>query len=123
MRRPPSTPRPRTAATAARGGSGPAPRPPLPARPFRAAGRRAGGEPGDIRVAANVSWSNNSTLTLSAFHDINIAAGVTISNTAAGNLILRADSSGTGSGTVNFLSIFTVGNIPSGRVDFSQSSG
>jgi hypothetical protein len=43
---------------------------------------------------------------------------VTIANTAAGNLVLRADSTGTGVGTVTF----APGTAP-GQVNFSQSAG
>ncbi len=70
--------------------------------------------PGDIVVDSGISWSSNNTLTLSAYHDIDIAAGIT--NTAGGSLVLRADSTGTGSGTVTFQ-----GDL--GRVNFSQSTG
>lgn len=75
----------------------------------------AGSDAGDITAAASVSWANASTLTLSANRNITINNGVTIANTGAGNLALRADSAGTGVGTVNF--------IGTGKVDFSQSTG
>ena len=63
------------------------------------------------------------TLTLSAFHDIIFEPGSSISNgtnanPGAGNLILRADNSGIGSGTVVFPS-----TAQSGQVDFSHSTG
>ena len=74
-----------------------------------------GAEAGDITVAASLSWANANTLTLNAYHDININSGVTIANTGAGNLVLRADATGTGTGTVNFLG--------TGNVDFSLSTG
>ena len=59
---------------------------------------------GDITVDSNValSWANASTLTLSAFGNINFQAGATITNTSSGNLVLRADNSGSGTGTVSF---------------------
>ncbi|HEY6256047.1 MAG TPA: S8 family serine peptidase, partial [Xanthobacteraceae bacterium] len=79
---------------------------------------------GDIIVASDVSWASNNSLTLSAYHDVIVNAGVTISNTglAHGNLVLRADNSGIDSGVVRFLTPLTfVG--PPGRVDFSQSNG
>ncbi|MBM3272343.1 alpha/beta hydrolase [Candidatus Kaiserbacteria bacterium] len=80
----------------------------------------AGTDAGDITVAQNVSWSTSNILQLSAHRNITINDGVTISNTHAGSgnppilLLLVADRSGTGVGTVNF--------IGSGKVDFSQSS-
>jgi filamentous hemagglutinin family protein len=70
---------------------------------------------GDIIVTAPISWSSNTTLTLDAYHDITIN-NVAITNTGAGSLVLHADASGTGSGTVNF-----EGDL--GRVNFSQSTG
>ena len=80
---------------------------------------------GDItlRGGAQVAWDANTTLTLSAYHDIIFQPGSSISNgtntnPGAGNLILRADNSGTGFGTVIFPS-----NAESGQVDFSQSTG
>src|SRR6478735_5265019 len=77
----------------------------------------------ELRGGAHVTWTANTKLTLSAFHDIIFQPGSSISNgttstPGAGNLILRADNSGTGSGTVIFPS-----NAESGTVDFSQSTG
>src|SRR5437660_4288686 len=84
-----------------------------------------GSEIGDItlRNGAHVVWSTGNSLTLSAFHDIIFEPGSSISNgtnanPGAGNLILRADNSGFGSGTVVFPS-----NAQSGQVDFSHSTG
>jgi filamentous hemagglutinin family protein len=70
---------------------------------------------GDITVAASLSWANVNTLTLNSYRNITINNGVTIANAGAGNLVLRADATGTGVGTVIFLG--------SGKVDFSQSTG
>lgn len=75
----------------------------------------AGTDAGDITVVQNVSWSNGSTLTLSANRDINVLSGVTIANTGAGSLVLRADNTGSGSGTVNFSG--------TGKVDFTGGTG
>ena len=75
----------------------------------------SGTDQGNITVAENVAWANGNSLTLSAYRDITINDGVTIANTGAGNLNLRADNTGTGFGTVSFLG--------SGKVDFSQSTG
>ncbi len=74
-----------------------------------------GGEAGDISVASSLSWANANTLTLNSYRDITINDGVTIANTGAGNLVLRADATGLGVGTVNFLG--------TGQVDYSQSIG
>ena len=74
-----------------------------------------GSQAGDITVASSLSWANASTLTLNSYRDITVNDGVTIANTGAGNLVLRADATGTGVGTINFL-----GN---GQADFSQSTG
>src|SRR6516162_8018602 len=62
-----------------------------------------GAQIGDItlRDGAHVVWSTASTLTLSAYHNIIFEPGSFIKNDAKGNLVLRADNSGTGSGTVN----------------------
>src|SRR5256886_2884129 len=77
-----------------------------------------GSQIGDItlRDGAHVVWSTGNSLTLSAFHDIIFEPGSFIRNEngAKGNLVLRADNSGTGSGTVN---------LSAGQVDFSQSTG
>ncbi|MFL5097984.1 MAG: filamentous hemagglutinin N-terminal domain-containing protein, partial [Xanthobacteraceae bacterium] len=61
-----------------------------------------GYQTGNITVESSISWTGSSTLMLSAYHDININPGVVISNIGAGNLILRADNSGSRGGTVNF---------------------
>src|SRR4051812_2415969 len=61
-----------------------------------------GTQAGDITVesGAHVAWSTSSTLTLSAYHNIIFEPGSSISNTGTGNLVMRADNSGTGSGTI-----------------------
>src|SRR5262245_37898538 len=76
----------------------------------------------ELRGGAQVNWTANTTLTLSAYHDIIFQPGSSISNgttstPGAGNLVLRADNSGTGSGTVTFPS-----NAESGTVDFFHST-
>src|SRR5262245_47627168 len=82
----------------------------------------SGTHAGDIFVDAHVSWgtnnngtTNNNSLTLSAFHDILFMSGTQVTNTGAGNLVLRADNTGTGQGTVIF--------DPGGHVDYMQSTG
>jgi filamentous hemagglutinin family protein len=75
----------------------------------------AGTQAGDITVASNVTWSNASNLTLSANRNISISDGVSIKNTGSGNLDLRADSTGSGTGTVSFAG--------TGKVDYSGSTG
>jgi filamentous hemagglutinin family protein len=88
---------------------------------------------GDINVNASITWSSNNSLTLSAYNNINIAPNVTISNAPSGdslvlpsgNLVLRADNSGRGIGTVIFRTTGGSEDVPlsSGLVDFSQSTG
>jgi filamentous hemagglutinin family protein len=68
---------------------------------------------GDIFVASNIAWTTAANLTLSAYRDLNINSAVTISNTGAGNLTLRADNAANGIGAVNI----------NGLVDFSGSTG
>ena len=72
---------------------------------------------GDIFVASNILWNSSNKLTLSAYRNVVINNGVTITNTSPGVAILYlgADNSGTGTGTVNF--------IGTGKVDFSNSGG
>src|SRR3954471_2794752 len=62
-----------------------------------------GSQIGDVILSdgAHVVWSADTTLTLSAFHDITFLPGSLISNDAKGNLVLRADNTGTGLGTVD----------------------
>jgi filamentous hemagglutinin family protein len=55
---------------------------------------------GDININAGISWSSNNTLTFSSYRNV-ILNEVTISNSAGGNLILRADNTGRGIGTVD----------------------
>ena len=83
------------------------------------------GQFGDIFVKASVSWSTNNSLTLSAYRDINISNGVStqITNTASGDLVLRADSTGTGTGAVHFQPSYYENYGPGGHVNFSQSTG
>ena len=56
---------------------------------------------GDINVNDAISWSSGKTLNLSAFRDVNLNAAITGSGPGAA-LVLRADNSGTGTGTVLF---------------------
>ena len=75
----------------------------------------SGTNAGDIFVDANISWSTGNSLTLSAYHDILFMSGSKVTSTGPGNLVLRADNTGTGQGTVVF--------NPGGHVDFTQSTG
>jgi filamentous hemagglutinin family protein len=75
----------------------------------------SGTHAGDIFVDAHISWSTGNSLTLSAFHDILFMSGTQVTNTGAGNLVLRADNTGRGQGTV----IFDSG----GHVDYTHSTG
>lgn len=78
----------------------------------------ANGAAGDINVGANahIAWSGSSVLTLNAAHGINFASGASITGTGAGGLVLRADSGGTGAGTINF-SGGTQVSLPLGSVN------
>ena len=60
----------------------------------------AGAQVGDITVSNQVSWTAATSLTLSAYRNIDVNASVT--NTGGGAVNLRADNSGTGIGTVVF---------------------
>src|SRR5947208_1332301 len=61
------------------------------------------GQNGDIFVKDSIRWSTDNSLTLSAYRNIDInTSGVKIVNLASGNLVLRADNTGTGQGTVFF---------------------
>jgi Subtilase family/M26 IgA1-specific Metallo-endopeptidase N-terminal region len=75
-----------------------------------------GSQAGDITLdhGAQIIWHTGTTLTLSAYHSIIFETGSGIKNDAKGNLVLRADNSGTGSGTVS---------LSEGQVDFSRSTG
>ncbi|QDW36464.1 filamentous hemagglutinin N-terminal domain-containing protein [Bradyrhizobium sp. KBS0727] len=79
----------------------------------------ANGTAGDINLMSNaqISWSSGNRLTLNAARDINFAAGASITGTGAGaGLTLRADSGGTGIGTVKFAGGSQV-SLLSGGVD------
>lgn len=74
-----------------------------------------GAQAGDISVLANVAWTSPTTLTLSAFRNIAVGAfagpGANINVPNGGTLNLRADNSGTGTGTVTFSAGTFVGNV------------
>ncbi|MGC2047377.1 MAG: filamentous hemagglutinin N-terminal domain-containing protein, partial [Gallionella sp.] len=63
---------------------------------------------GDINVNDAVTWTANTTLTLSAYHDVNVnqLIDANVGATGAGSVVLRADNTGLGpgaaAGTVNF---------------------
>jgi filamentous hemagglutinin family protein len=59
---------------------------------------------GDININDSIHWSTPATLKLSAYHDINFNNDAMITNNTNGKLILQADNSGIGIGTVNFSS-------------------
>lgn len=69
---------------------------------------------GDIAVNDFVEWLSSNNLTLRSHRDIDVNA--TIANRSGGNLLLRADATGNGTGTINF---GTAGNInqTGGRTD------
>ncbi|MCJ2081730.1 beta strand repeat-containing protein [Methylobacterium sp. J-090] len=74
------------------------------------AANSAGGQDGNIAVQTNVTWNAATTLTLSAFNSIRVgptdnapsAPAGSIAVPTGGGLILRADNSGRGIGTVDF---------------------
>src|SRR5262249_5964015 len=71
---------------------------------------------GDIFVQSSIRWRTDNSLTLSAYRNIDITTnGVKIVNDANGNLVLRADSTGRGQGTV----VFEDG----AQVDYLNSAG
>jgi filamentous hemagglutinin family protein len=79
----------------------------------------ANGAAGNINLMSNaqIAWSSNSNLTLKAAGNINFASGSSITGTGSGaSLTLRADSGGTGLGTINFAGGTQV-SLPSGGVD------
>lgn len=69
---------------------------------------------GNIAVNASMAWTGNASLTFNAANSVSLASGVTLANTGAGNLTLRADAASVdnGSGVVN-----------RGTIDWSHSSG
>jgi filamentous hemagglutinin family protein len=75
---------------------------------------------GNITVDSNVNltWGAN-TLTLSAFNNIVFQTGALMTNTGAGSLVLRADNTGTATGTSNGKVIFGSGT----QINFSGSTG
>ncbi|MDC7786899.1 S8 family serine peptidase [Rhodoplanes sp. TEM] len=88
----------------------------------------AGTGDGDIVVKEGVTlaWSSNATLTLSAYRHIVFEPSVVISNSGGGSLVLRADNTGTGTGTVTFVPPDTQTpnaiQLPA-VIDFSGSTG
>jgi filamentous hemagglutinin family protein len=72
---------------------------------------------GDITVASNIAWNSTASLTLSAYRNINVQNGVTISNAGSGGLTLHADNAATGTGTVIFNGTGNVHFTGSGNVD------
>ncbi|MBU2700962.1 filamentous hemagglutinin family protein [Sporomusaceae bacterium BoRhaA] len=68
-----------------------------------------GSDAGDITVTASVSWSSANSLTLSAYHDVDVYGDIQNSGGAA--VKLRADNTGTGSGTVNFTDGSSTGHV------------
>jgi filamentous hemagglutinin family protein len=58
-----------------------------------------GTDSGDINVNAAVSWGANTTLTLNAYHDININAAITATGTSAGLVLNHGNYASTGTVT------------------------
>lgn len=57
---------------------------------------------GDIFINTNINYSSPNSLTLSAYRNITGTGANSINNGDVGNVILRADNTGTGVGTVSF---------------------
>ncbi len=62
-----------------------------------------GTQQGNITIANSFAWSSGNGLTLDAYRNIDIDNEVTIGATGAANLLLYADDTGRGVGTVNFI--------------------
>ena len=86
-----------------------------------------GTDPGDILVNSNVTWSSSRKLTLNAFHDIVFGINVDMSNTGAGHLVLRADSTGAGNGGTLILNNGTaterINGTATERINWLNSTG
>lgn len=78
----------------------------------------SGNGTGDITVNDAIAWNQPNTLILSAYRNININAS--IYNHTAGNLILRADNSYNGIGTINLNTNVYMGG--GGQVDVYYNS-
>src|SRR3990167_268046 len=59
----------------------------------------AGEGSGDITVSSAITWSSANSLTLSAYRSITVNQNIT--NDGGASVVLRADNTGTGTGTVN----------------------
>lgn len=68
----------------------------------------------DIHLTSNLRWSGNGALTVGASRSVFVDPGITVANTGAGSLTLRADSSGIGNGG---------GVVNRGTLDWSKSAG
>ena len=78
-----------------------------------------GRQNGDIFVNAPVVWNAATTLTLSAFRNVQFNDNVTVSNTGTGSLVVRADNSGQGGARNIIFQQFTMGS----RVNWTASTG
>jgi filamentous hemagglutinin family protein len=82
----------------------------------------AGAQDGDIFVNAPVVWNAGTTLTLSAFRHIVLPdlgfLTPNLRNTGAGSIVLRADNTGTGTGTVQMPA-----STNAVRLDWTASTG
>jgi hypothetical protein len=72
-----------------------------------------GPQAGDLTVAAAITWASGNDLGLFAHRDINVNANITATN--GGNVVLRADQTGTGTGTVTFNGGATVSSTRQAR--------
>ncbi len=72
-----------------------------------------GTQAGDITIANSITWSNATKLTISAFRNITVNSGVTISNPSGGSITLQANNKaafavGSGDGIVTNNGTFTM---------------
>jgi hypothetical protein len=73
-----------------------------------------GNQPGDLTVAAPITWATTSALGLFSHRNVNINANVTNTSVNGAEVVLFADQTGTGTGTVFFNSgaqISTAGEV------------
>lgn len=74
----------------------------------------AQGAAGDITLASTINWTGGASFGLNALHSISIAPAVTVKNSGAGNLSMRADSTAINNGG---------SVINNGAIDWSKSTG
>ena len=76
---------------------------------------------GDITVNAAITWSSGHGLTLSAYRNVVVNADIT-NTTGGAPVTLRADNTGTGTGTVDFAALVATISTQRQRRDLLQSA-